>query len=87
MIVGTDLNEDGSQVNIAASVPLSEMFGYSTDIRSSTQGTHLIYMYIQMCIRMYMYTCIDIYMHTNYNYSYFSEDGLQFLVNAMIDRL
>eukprot|EP00596_Hydrurales_sp_CCMP1899_P008555 CAMPEP_0119039322 /NCGR_PEP_ID=MMETSP1177-20130426/8735_1 /TAXON_ID=2985 /ORGANISM="Ochromonas sp, Strain CCMP1899" /LENGTH=654 /DNA_ID=CAMNT_0007003037 /DNA_START=391 /DNA_END=2355 /DNA_ORIENTATION=+ len=38
MIVATDLNVDGSQVNIEASVPLSEMFGYSTDIRSSTQG-------------------------------------------------
>jgi elongation factor G len=38
LIMATDLNEDGSQINIKADVPLSEMFGYSTDIRSSTQG-------------------------------------------------
>jgi elongation factor G len=38
LIMSTDLNEDGSQVSIKADVPLSEMFGYSTDIRSSTQG-------------------------------------------------
>lgn len=38
MIMATDLNEDGSQVTIKADVPLSQMFGYSTDLRSSTQG-------------------------------------------------
>jgi elongation factor G len=38
MIMGSDLNDDGSQVTIQAEVPLSSMFGYSTDIRSGTQG-------------------------------------------------
>jgi elongation factor G len=38
LIMATDLNEDGSQVSIKADVPLSQMFGYSTDLRSSTQG-------------------------------------------------
>ena len=38
IILNTDLNEDGSQVSIKADVPLREMFGYSTDLRSSTQG-------------------------------------------------
>lgn len=38
LIMNTDLNEDGSSVKILADVPLQEMFGYSTDIRSSTQG-------------------------------------------------
>ena len=38
LIMSTDLNDDGSQVSIRADVPLAEMFGYSTDIRSSTQG-------------------------------------------------
>ena len=38
MIMNTDLNEDGSGICIKADVPLAEMFGYSTDIRSSTQG-------------------------------------------------
>lgn len=38
LIHSTDLNDDGSQVNIKAHVPLRAMFGYSTDIRSSTQG-------------------------------------------------
>jgi elongation factor G len=38
LILSTDLNEDGSLVNIHADVPLAQMFGYSTDIRSSTQG-------------------------------------------------
>jgi elongation factor G len=28
----------GNQVQIEAEVPLSEMFGYSNDLRSSTQG-------------------------------------------------
>ncbi|MFP8871945.1 MAG: elongation factor G, partial [Myxococcota bacterium] len=35
-IVGTVDNEGFTQVT--ADVPLSEMFGYSTDLRSSTQG-------------------------------------------------
>lgn len=38
LIMSSDLNDDASQVKIIASVPLVEMFGYSTDIRSSTQG-------------------------------------------------
>ena len=38
LIMSTDLNDDGSQVSVRADVPLAEMFGYSTDIRSSTQG-------------------------------------------------
>ena len=36
--MATDLNDDGSQVTIQADVPLAAMFGYSTDLRSSTQG-------------------------------------------------
>jgi elongation factor G len=38
LIMGSDLSEDGAQVTILADVPLAQMFGYSTDIRSSTQG-------------------------------------------------
>ena len=38
LIMGTELNDDGSLVTIQADVSLSQMFGYSTDIRSSTQG-------------------------------------------------
>ncbi len=38
LIMASDLNDDASQVTIRADVPLAEMFGYSTDIRSSTQG-------------------------------------------------
>jgi elongation factor G len=38
LLLDTNLNEDGSSVNIRADCPLSEMFGYSTDLRSSTQG-------------------------------------------------
>ena len=38
LIMNTDISEDGSAVKIVADVPLAEMFGYSTDIRSSTQG-------------------------------------------------
>jgi elongation factor G len=36
MIVGSQ--EDGGLVRIEAEVPLAEMFGYSTTLRSSTQG-------------------------------------------------
>ncbi len=36
MLLGTDMMED--YVVILAEVPLSEMFGYSTDLRSKTQG-------------------------------------------------
>ncbi len=38
LVVSTELNEDGSLIVIGAEVPLSQMFGYSTDLRSSTQG-------------------------------------------------
>ena len=38
LIVDTNLNEDGSSVSINADVSLCEMFGYSTDLRSATQG-------------------------------------------------
>lgn len=38
MIVSTDVSDDGGSVKIVADVPLAEMFGYSTDLRSSTQG-------------------------------------------------
>lgn len=34
----SDLNEDGSQFSVRALVPLQELFGYSTDLRSTTQG-------------------------------------------------
>lgn len=38
LIMASDISEDGSQVSIIADVPLVQMFGYSTDLRSSTQG-------------------------------------------------
>ena len=37
-IESSDLNDDGSQFSVNALVPLQELFGYSTDLRSSTQG-------------------------------------------------
>ena len=36
MLLGSDMRDDYSV--IIAEVPLSEMFGYSTDLRSKTQG-------------------------------------------------
>ena len=38
MIGASDISEDGSQATIQADVLLSQMFGYSTDLRSTTQG-------------------------------------------------
>jgi elongation factor G len=34
----SDVTESGMDVVIHADVPLAQMFGYSTDLRSSTQG-------------------------------------------------
>jgi len=38
VIQGSDVSASGSDVVIKADVPLAQMFGYSTDLRSSTQG-------------------------------------------------
>jgi len=38
MIVNADMQDEGATARIVAHVPLAEMFGYSTDLRSSTQG-------------------------------------------------
>jgi elongation factor G len=38
MIQSSDMNDDGSGVKLEVQVPLANMFGYSTEIRSLTQG-------------------------------------------------
>ena len=38
LIQSSEISESGQEVVIKADVPLAQMFGYSTDLRSSTQG-------------------------------------------------
>ena len=38
LIQSSDMNEDGSGIKIVCDVPLANMFGYSTELRSQTQG-------------------------------------------------
>lgn len=38
VIQSSDVSDSGTDVVILADVPLAQMFGYSTDLRSSTQG-------------------------------------------------
>ncbi len=53
LIMATELNDDGSQIAIRADVPLAEMFGYSTDLRSSTQGTLAVHLSHRAPIHQY----------------------------------
>ncbi|CAM9672428.1 unnamed protein product [Sphacelaria rigidula] len=38
MIQDTKMTDDGAGCTVQATVPLAQMFGYSTDLRSNTQG-------------------------------------------------
>ena len=38
IIQNTELKDEGSYVSVVCDVPLADMFGYSTQLRSATQG-------------------------------------------------